>query len=1078
MPTATLKPTELIQQQPFMPSGMIFYGSLDSVMQDESLLGYFSVMKRAWFEMKLNGVFFLDGCPVLYLKEYKSPVTTRERLYYHRLFWNQGIANILVLADPESVYIYSGLAKPAEHVSDESSADNALVEKIRLVDYAQRHRSLLYSLSTGRYYEINENQQKFDPEQAVDSRLLKNLRALRDSLTQGEYALESQKAHALIGRVLFLCYLLDRNIYPITQPDNTRTGTVRFAKRLEERTGDEKIDFLYSIFSELKEHFNGNMFDQDLDAERRVIQTSHLDIINLFLGGHDVTSGQLSFWPYDFKMIPVETISAIYQDFLSVEDQEKQRKRGAFYTPRFLAEMVVDIAVREDPKVLDGAFIDPACGSGIFLVILFARLANRWLMKNNLAHYTAKAKAFREILSRQIHGVDLEETACRIACFSLYLAYLDFFDPPDIQEHIKKTGRPLPKLLDYGIEKDRPEADIPVIYKADFLKDEMFAGQRFDCVIGNPPWEGRGSKQLAQKFVQKTPALLAEGGIGCLLLPSKILQNQTDAFQAEWLTQVTLESVLQLADYSFLLFQNALCPAIIARFKNNPPQVNHHNINYSAPKFNRDGLRQGIIKVNPSARTQIPLLDILTATRNQMAPVSWKRRLWGTPRDQKLLDLLQSMPSLKENVDILSASRKKKQKRMKDWVIGQGLKPWAISKKKSDRKPKKMAWPPDMAFIDARLWNNDVLVLRKEISTLITHFEKKKYRTDILYSQPPLSLFKAPMVLVSQGFNKVSFSDFDVLFQHSIQSIVGPPKDEKLLMFLAVYLRSKLARYFLFHTSANWGSERDKVHLSELLRVPLPLPGSEFVSPNGKLILDNVFLKTSQFRKSLTDQLEKFTQDITGHALFDDSHKRALVSWYRKRKLLVDQFQSELEPLIYEYFGLTDQEIALVEDTVNIFIPSSTPTNRHSSKLKTLDPVEKSNVSPYEEKGLGTYADVLTKTLNKWAETENSDYRVHAKGGTDLESGIAMVTVSLGQGGKPFQSRPLSNELSNVLAAYHSSISTTLGTVEYDRDIFFFNGNKLHIIRPNLLINWTRTAALNDAARIYGDIISANRERK
>jgi len=127
-------------------------------------------------------------------------------------------------------------------------------------------------------------------------------------------------------------------------------------------------------------------------------------------------------------MIPVETISAIYEDFLSTEDPEKQRGKGAFYTPRFLAEMVVDTAVRDNATLFNGTFLDPACGSGIFLVILFNRLANRWILSQaGRVTYTAKAKALRNILANQIRGVDVEETACRIACFSLYLAYLDFF---------------------------------------------------------------------------------------------------------------------------------------------------------------------------------------------------------------------------------------------------------------------------------------------------------------------------------------------------------------------------------------------------------------------------------------------------------------------------------------------------------------------------------------------------------------------------------------------------------------------------------------------------------------------------
>ena len=44
------------------------------------------------------------------------------------------------------------------------------------------------------------------------------------------------------------------------------------------------------------------------------------------------------------------------------------------------------------------------------------------------------------------------------------------------------------------------------------------------------------------------------------------------------------------------------------------------------------------------------------------------------------------------------------------------------------------------------------------------------------------------------------------------------------MIFLAAYLRSKLARYFLFHTSSNWGVSRAKVHVEELLRIPFPLP--------------------------------------------------------------------------------------------------------------------------------------------------------------------------------------------------------------------------------------------------------------
>ncbi len=1068
--------SELIQAHTATPAGMTFYATLEAAQSDQSLLGYASVIKRAWREIKLDGVLCLDGRPVLYLKLYGRPFSTFERIHLQKLFWNQGVANILVLADPVSVFIYSGLARPCKDDMDHAAAENALVRSLKLTDYVQRIRSLYHDLASGHYYE--ENQKYFEPSQAVDAWLLDNLRALRDTLTQGKEKLDTKTAHAFIGRILFLCYLLDREIITVSEQNGSRTGTLQFAEIIEKLAEKDRIDYLYEIFADLKERFNGNMFDQDLNAERQLIRPSHLNKLILFLGGHDVKSGQrtLGFWPYNFKMIPVETISAIYQDFLATEDREKQRKRGAFYTPRFLAEMVVDLAVRDDPHALDGTFLDPACGSGIFLVILFNRLANRWIhLQGVRAHYTTKAKALREILERQIRGVDLEETACRVTCFSLYLAYLDFFDPPDIREHIERTGRPLPKLLDYGDEPHRPAADIAVISKADFLADNTLAGKAFHCIIGNPPWEGRGSKQLAQKFVQKAPQMLQKGGTGCLLLPTKILQNQTDSFQAQWLGLVTLEKVLQLADYSFLLFQEALCPAIITRFKKSPPEGDHL-MEFAAPKFNRAGLRKGVVIIDPSARTWIPLADLLAATRSDTAPIVWKRRLWGTSRDQKLLDLFQSLPPLRDQVDVLSESRRQGTKKSKRWVAGVGIKPWPEDKQTLDRAPKELRWAHETPFIETTPWISDLILFPSETIPLEERLKKKRYRTDVLYSQPPSDLFSGPMVLFSNGFGKVSFCDFDVIFQDSLRSIKGPREDADLLMFLAAYLRSSLARYFLFHTAASWGAERDKVHFGEVLRAPFPLPETGFTSTDAKQIIKHVAQRLDKLSKDLQATLNQIKTRAKRYSLLKEDNVDIRKQWLQERKKIVDIAQNEINPLIYQYFGLTAQEITLVEDTMSVFEPSSTPTTWRSKKLVTLDPLEKANVAPYSEQGLGAYADALVTTLNTWAKSEDSLHRVYAEGGTDVATGLAMITIHLSRTERPFRRKSLSRELAKVLKTFNDSISKSQGALYYQRDILLFQDGRIHIVRPNILLNWTRTAALNDAAKIYGEIALAKEE--
>ena len=1055
------------------PPGMLFYDSLELIQKDISIVGYISVIERAWNELKLDGVLCIDTRPVLYLKEFNRPLPTKERIKYQRLFWNQGIANILILIDPQNVYIYSGLAQPSNEKCVDIPDELALVNILTKVEYTQQIQTLYRRLATGHFYE--SHQSYFNPEHTVDSWLLDHLRNLRNSLTQGSNKLNIKTAHAFIGRILFLCYLLDREIISIEESiKNKSTGTILLTEILEQKnTHRSRLNFLYNIFNDLKSKFNGNMFDQDLIKEKSLIRSNHIDKLILFLGGHDVGTGQrnLGFWAYNFKMIPVETISAIYQDFLGAEDQNKQRIRGAFYTPRFLAEMVVDAAFDNRPEAYGWSFLDPACGSGIFLVILFNRLARHWIFtQNSKITYVKKAKALQEILLNQITGVDIEETACRIACFSLYLAYMDYFDPPDIQQHIKKIGRPLPKLLSYKDTINSPDADIPVIFEKDFLKSETLIINKFDCIVGNPPYEERGTKQIAQKFMEVTPDFLKSDGVGCLLLPTKILQNQTDVFQNRWLQRVSLETVLQLADYRHLLFQNAKTPAFIGRFKNTSPQKDNHFVAYTAPKFNRDGLRNGIITINPSAQAWIPLTDIIEATKSKTAPIVWKRYLWGSNRDRKFLDLLQSLPPLSD-----VAGKPNEGKR---WIKGQGLQPFYPEKAKGNSKypnPKPNPWELDIRFIQVNQ-HIQLSVMQSDSITLGEKLKKINASKKYLRRAPHKDLFKAPMVLVSNGFSKIAYCDFDVLFQDSLQSIAGPSKDADLLIFLSVFLRSKLARYFQFHTSANWGNERDKVHLNELLRLPFPLPGNEFIATDATVIVNQIAKKIKKHQKVLKDTYNQLKEEAKNYTLLKNEEPDISKECNRERKNRVDSLQNELEPLIYQYFSLTEQEIILIEDTIRIFIPSATPTTRRSPKTVTLDPVNETIVEPYASGGLAIYADTLTNTLNSWAEDENSDYFVSAEGGLDNQTGMALVTLILSRKKIDYRRKSLSVELSEVLKNYQSHASKENGILNYERDIFFFQREKIHIIRPNILLNWTRTAAINDAAKIYGEVALIHEE--
>ena len=84
-----------------------------------------------------------------------------------------------------------------------------------------------------------------------------------------------------------------------------------------------------------------------------------------------------------------------------------------------------------------------------------------------------------------------------------------------------------------------------------------------------------------------------------------------------------------------------------------------------------------------------------------------------------------------------------------------------------------------------------------------------------------------------------------------------------------------------------------------------------------------------------------------------------------------------------------------------------------------------------------------------------------------------MITVKLARIDAELNQKPISRILAKNLKSFHSHASIEQGALLYERDILFFQGRQIHIVRPNVLLNWTRTAALNDAARIYGDIALA-----
>jgi len=72
----------------------------------------------------------------------------------------------------------------------------------------------------------------------------------------------------------------------------------------------------------------------------------------------------------------------------------------------------------EARSVADLTFLDPACGSGHFLVYAFDLL---WDMYQEEGHITELDDICRSILERNLYGIDIDERSVQIAAVALYL---------------------------------------------------------------------------------------------------------------------------------------------------------------------------------------------------------------------------------------------------------------------------------------------------------------------------------------------------------------------------------------------------------------------------------------------------------------------------------------------------------------------------------------------------------------------------------------------------------------------------------------------------------------------------------
>lgn len=994
------------------------------------------VIRHAFEILELDGVFCTEGAPIVFFKLIES-FALDEVLATHKTFWNHGGAPILVLMSGGRAEIYSGMSRPVRR-EDVGMVVPALITTLEQLTTAIPQ--FLLAIESGAFF--REHARSFDASKRVDRDLLSNLGDVRTKLSEGAPdAIPIDVLDALLCRLVFTCYLFDRGVVGHRYLEDLGLSPARHLRDvLAQRPLSQAKEGLFKIFMQLSQDFNGDLFSDNIEAEARLVSNDHVAILDAFFQGIPLRTGQLSFWPYDFQYIPIETISAIYEHFLKAEDQED----GAFYTPRFLAEIVLDSALEGIGSLVGKRFLDPACGSGIFLVGLFNRIAEEWKLANPGARNDRRARELGRILQHNLFGIDINATACRIAAFSLYLAYLDQLSPRDIQG-LQEKGRALPRLI---AESRNPggvaRAGEPVTIRcADFFDDQDFP-RDIDLIIGNPPWGSTaGSKtqaglwcahagkplpdsQIAAAFVWKAVEHVSSTGRISFVLPHGVLFNHSPAavrFQRKWVEEHAIERVLNLADLRLFLFSEAIHPALVVNYRAPRGDPALDAIEYLTPKATWATTQAEVIVIGATDRRSIRLDKLFVDLDGPDAPQVWSQNFWGSPRDLRFIDRMLLQPRLRDLVRLPSEESGEKR-----WVRAEGFQP---AGKNDDPKRAKRLKLPSRRFIKATHPAIDLFALPEDAIDLPESEALVRSR-----SNTSTAIFRAPHVLITKGFQRIAYADFDVSFQHAVRGIHGPQEDRSLLIFLTAYLRTSLAKYLMFHTSSNWGIYRPEVHVQEILRLPIILPDGHEDPVAARAIVEQVV------------------------KIIDDAIDAASTN-YLIRNNAVGNATRAIEPLVDEYFGVQPSERLLIDDAINVIIPSVQPT-RSRVAVPTMMPAADAVLAAYKER--------LCATLGQWSRTDAVIGRIVRS----QKLGLAMAVIERTDAQRP-HAPDLTVDDMDVLTTMdrlQKAFPSTGRTIDFVRGLMVFDGPSLYIVKPDECRYWMQSSALNDADEIAGKLLT------
>ncbi len=534
--------------------------------------------------------FRIGGQRKFFLEAKKPSVDIKDDIHpafqLRRYAWTMKLP-LSVLTDFEEFAVYDCNVKPDKM----DKASNARIFYLNYKDYLTRWDEIagIFSKNAvlkGSFDKYAADKKSKRGTSAVDVVFLEEIAGWRELLARNialrnpdlstkdlNYAVQ-----AIVNRIVFLRICEDR-------------GIERLMKLQDLLNGERVYPRLCELFRRADERYNSGIFHFEKEPGRE-----SPDTLTLSLNIDDKPLKEIfkrlyyPDSPYEFSVLPAEILGQVYEQFLGkvirltdghravIEDKPEVKKAGGVkYTPVYIVENIVGSTLG---KILKGktplevvliTVLDPACGSGSFLIVAYQYLLDwhrDWYVQNlvpllqsglkpsspeirrllpgvetgkkgrkkepELPVYRGRGGEWRlttaerkRILLNNIYGVDIDRQAVEVTKLSLLLKVLEgendetiskqltLFQEralPDLSNNIKCGN----SLIGWDILKDNPgltQEEIERINPLDWEKEfpEIFQRGGFCIVIGNPPWGALLSQEDERYLETAAHYLVAQG---------------------------------------------------------------------------------------------------------------------------------------------------------------------------------------------------------------------------------------------------------------------------------------------------------------------------------------------------------------------------------------------------------------------------------------------------------------------------------------------------------------------------------------------------------------------------------------